>query len=64
MSPLDHIVPVPLETAMKQKESGRHLAVILFTDIVGYTTLMQRNEPQALAAVRRHRQTMERLIPE
>lgn len=49
---------------MKQKESGRHLAVILFTDIVGYTTLMQRNETQALAAVRRHQQTLERLIPE
>ena len=32
----------------------RRLAAILFTDIVGYTSMMQKDELQALAIVRRH----------
>jgi adenylate cyclase len=49
--------------AMKHRESGRHLAVILFTDIVGYTSMMQRDEATALQAVRRYQQVAEQLIP-
>jgi len=48
---------------MEHKESGRHLAAILFTDIVGYTAMMQRDEAMALAAVRRHQEVLERLVP-
>jgi TolB-like protein/class 3 adenylate cyclase len=36
---------------MQQK---RHLAVILFTDIVGYTAMMQQNEVQAVALVKKY----------
>ncbi len=43
--------------------SGRHLAAILFTDIAGYTAMMQRNEREALAAVRRHQEVLEHFIP-
>ena len=35
-------------------QQDRHLAAILFTDIVGYTAMMQKDEAQALATVRRH----------
>ena len=39
----------------------RHLAAILFTDIVGYTAMMQENESKAVAAIKRHNQALERL---
>jgi adenylate cyclase len=39
----------------------RHLAAILFTDIVGYTSMMQQNEIQAVAAIKRHNSVLERL---
>ena len=48
---------------MEHKDSGRHLAAILFTDIVGYTAMMQRDESLALAAVRRHQEVLERQVP-
>ncbi|MEO7394068.1 MAG: adenylate/guanylate cyclase domain-containing protein, partial [Chitinophagaceae bacterium] len=32
----------------------RHLAAILFTDIVGYTALMQQNEMHAVAMVKQY----------
>jgi len=34
---------------------GRHLAAVMFTDVVGYTALMQREENAALEARSRHR---------
>lgn len=43
--------------------SNRHLAAILFTDIVGYTSMMQRDEQLALAAVRRFQEVLERQVP-
>jgi TolB-like protein/class 3 adenylate cyclase/Tfp pilus assembly protein PilF len=39
----------------------RHLAAILFTDIVGYTSMMQENEVQAVSAIKRHNLVLERL---
>ena len=48
---------------MDPKESTRQLAAILFTDIVGYTTMMQRDEALALASVRRHHEVLEKTIP-
>ena len=48
---------------MERKESSRHLAAILFPDIVGYTSMMQRDESQALAAVRKHHDFLEQLVP-
>lgn len=48
---------------MERKESSRQLAAILFTDIVGYTTMMQRDENLALTSVRKHHQVLEKIIP-
>ena len=48
---------------MERKETGRHLAAILFTDIVGYTGMMQRDESLAIAAVRRHQEVLEKQVP-
>src|SRR5688500_14877935 len=47
----------------ERKELSRQLAAILFTDIVGYTSMMQRDETLALASVRRHHQVLERTVP-
>src|SRR5687768_4536928 len=47
----------------ERKELSRQLAAILFTDIVGYTSMMQRDENLALASVRRHHQVLEKTIP-
>ncbi|HJW29717.1 MAG TPA: adenylate/guanylate cyclase domain-containing protein, partial [Saprospiraceae bacterium] len=56
--------PLPLSSQMiEHKESGRHLAAILFTDITGYTAMMQRDESLALASVRRHQEVLEREVP-
>ena len=40
----------------------RRLAAIMFTDIVGYTAMMQQNEQEGLAKVRRFSQTMEEQV--
>ncbi len=40
--------------------STRRLAAIMFTDIVGYTALMQTDEPTAIALRQRHREVFER----
>jgi adenylate cyclase len=40
----------------------RHLSAILFTDIVGYTGLMQRNEEEAVLIIRRYRAVLEELV--
>jgi TolB-like protein/class 3 adenylate cyclase len=37
----------------------RQLAAILFTDIVGYTSLMQRDEQGAVEAIKKHRMILE-----
>jgi len=38
-------------------EAKRQLAAIMFTDIEGYTALMQQDESQAMAMRGRHRET-------
>ena len=41
----------------------RQLAAILFTDIVGYTALMQRDEQAATAMIQKHHEVMEACVP-
>ena len=40
----------------------RRLAAILFTDIVGYTALMQHNEMEALATIKRYTAVMQQCV--
>jgi TolB-like protein/class 3 adenylate cyclase/Tfp pilus assembly protein PilF len=42
--------------------SGRKLAAIMFTDIVGYTVMMQQNEEDGLRRVEHHRTILEKYI--
>lgn len=41
---------------------ARHLAAIMFTDIVGYTTMMQANEQKAVAVIKHYNSTLEKLV--
>jgi len=41
---------------------SRKLTVIMFTDIVGYTTMMQKNEANALSIVDRYQKEQEELV--
>jgi class 3 adenylate cyclase len=45
------------------QESGRSLAAIMFTDIVGYTTLAQRDEGHALRLLEDHRRSLRAIFP-
>ena len=45
-------------------KNDRHLAAVMFTDMVGYTSLMQRDEQKAREDRDRHREVLERLIRE
>ncbi len=52
--------PLDRKEAMSQGE--RRLAAIMFTDIVGYTSLSQQNESVALELLERHRQLLRPLF--
>ncbi len=40
----------------------RHLAAILFTDIVGYTAMMQQNETRAVNVIKRYHEVLEKSV--
>ena len=42
--------------------STRQLAAIMFTDIVGYTAMMQDDEGLAISLVKRHREVLEKYV--
>ena len=44
--------------------STRQLAAILFTDIAGYTAMMQRDEQSAIKMVKHHRAVLEKTVDE
>jgi adenylate cyclase len=44
--------------------STRQLAAILFTDIAGYTAMMQRDEQSAITMVKHHRAVLEKTVSE
>ncbi|MEP7372598.1 MAG: adenylate/guanylate cyclase domain-containing protein [Chitinophagaceae bacterium] len=46
------------------QQQQRHLAAILFTDIVGYTGIMQKDEALAVAVIRRYNAVLEKLVTE
>jgi TolB-like protein/class 3 adenylate cyclase/cytochrome c-type biogenesis protein CcmH/NrfG len=41
----------------------RHLAAILFTDIVGYTAMMQQDEQNAVSITKRYTSVLKQLVP-
>lgn len=43
--------------------AAQRLAAIMFTDIVGYTTVMQHDRKKAIAAVHTHEDVLRRLVP-
>ena len=42
----------------------RQLAAIMFTDIVGYTAMMQADEQKAVAVIKHYNTTLEKLVSE
>src|SRR5688572_31336827 len=44
--------------------STRQLAAILFTDIAGYTAMMQKHEESAIKMVKHHRAVLEKTVEE
>lgn len=41
---------------------GRQLAAIMFTDIVGYTAMMQADEQKAVSVIKHYNATLEKLV--
>ena len=49
---------------MKSKNRKRRLAAIMYTDIVGYSAMMQEDEQRAMALRNRHREVFKELHKE
>ena len=47
---------------MSSDMSKRKLAAIMFTDMVGYTSMMEKDEPRARELIERHRDLMKPLV--
>ena len=41
---------------------GRQLAAIMFTDIVGYTAMMQADEQKAVAVIKHYNSTLDKYV--
>ena len=54
--------PYLSSTISSMPEQSRQLAAIMFTDIVGYTALMEEDEEGARVARRRHRRALEEAL--
>jgi class 3 adenylate cyclase/tetratricopeptide (TPR) repeat protein len=50
-------------TQAASTQLGRKLAAVMFTDMAGYTALMQRDEAAALRSRERHRAALESAVP-
>jgi len=50
------------EAKQRHLSSVRRLAAIMFTDIVGYTTMMSKDEQETLSTLRINRDTHKKLI--
>jgi class 3 adenylate cyclase/TolB-like protein/Tfp pilus assembly protein PilF len=46
----------------EMQNQGRHLAAILFTDIVGYTAMMQQNEAYAVTIMKRYTSVLQKNV--
>ena len=48
--------------SLEMQNQARHLAAILFTDIVGYTAMMQQNEANAVTIMKRYTSVLQKTV--